>query len=612
MRRVLIVLAGLTLVAFALSLNPLGAQDTPPLYTNTPIPQFNAPDAPVDFYALRLWTENDLVDTVAQLIVELVGEEPGAREAVRLTLYELERRFPGAPTDPARRERLLALLMAAPRGSIDMRAIARPYLLNALNTERPSFTTINALEYGGFGIDIAPMNFDGDETTQEAILGVFYPTDAEGDLIYNEYLAAQIDAGGAYRLLPASPDYPAAPLDAVQTVNIANFGDFNQDGLDDLALEVTSSLPANSRELLLYTYRGGQMVTMIAPDGPMHFGRRDDLIPGESTITLIDYQLESAAWGCLSEAPLEWRLSSNFFRLERPITPPIYIQQDSLTCRMYNAEPIFAAPPPEAINTVQTILADFPPDTAGADRAAMVLVMLYALNGERETALSQAEQLLNLAEPDSWLAVQAETFLRVARSESVSDLDLCAAIQLASDFGACSVDEVLARLFSETPLQRSEPLLSQLEDRGLSVLQSFTISEVGRAPREVVQFNIPGASWWAFAPLDRSVYTAERLDQAPPGYAPATLPPALISPPLGAYEALYARNDLAGALAALSTAVSENPDIPLTSEGLYVQALIYDLSGDRIAARQAYYDLWERYPLNLWGQLASVHLERRQ
>jgi hypothetical protein len=55
----------------------------------------------------------------------------------------------------------------------------------------------------------------------------------------------------------------------------------------------------------------------------------------------------------------------------------------------------------------------------------------------------------------------------------------------------------------------------------------------------------------------------------------------------------------------------ENPQAAISAEVRFMQALSYDLLGDRTRARQSYYELWQQNPLSVWAQLAADHLEQR-
>jgi hypothetical protein len=240
----------------------------------------------------------------------------------------------------------------------------------------------------------------------------------------------------------------------------------------------------------------------------------------------------------------------------------------------------------------------------------MVLAMLYALDGQPGRALEVAQGLAEVAGSGSWLESQTNTFIAAISLPSTTSLSLCAALTAADDFPACDIDSVLARLFRERPVMRDEPMIDQLEARGIPVLESVMVSEIGLADRLVLNLDLAGASWWAFAPVDPEYYIAERSD--PPGrFEAAVFPLAAVDVPQAGYDALLLENDLRGALTVLDTVIQDNPGLPLSPAARYFDALLHDLSGDRQGARERYFGLWRELPTNLWGQLAGHHLERR-
>jgi hypothetical protein len=168
----------------------------------------------------------------------------------------------------------------------------------------------------------------------------------------------------------------------------------------------------------------------------------------------------------------------------------------------------------------------------------------------------------------------------------------------------------LARVFEENPLNRDAPVLDQLAARGLGVRETTTISEIGRMDRLVVNFNLYGAGWWAFAPLKPGEYVAE-LVETPPDFEVVSALPAYVDVPQSAYDALLRDGDVATVLSILDTAVQNHPELPLSPGVRYLQALSYDLAADRVRARDTYFNLWKDFPMTQWGQLAAAHLERR-
>jgi hypothetical protein len=135
--------------------------------TNTPAgpdPLAVSADAPIEQYAMRLWTEGDLIETLASQIRHLNSGDLNQADAIRLTQYELQRRFPGAPHNAAQREQLLNLMTNAPRGTVDMRSVVRPAILDALNQRLGDIApnAENTLTIDNFLVQTSPVNLVAD------------------------------------------------------------------------------------------------------------------------------------------------------------------------------------------------------------------------------------------------------------------------------------------------------------------------------------------------------------------------------------------------------------------------------------------------------------------
>jgi hypothetical protein len=416
-----------------------------------------------------------------------------------------------------------------------------------------------------------------------------------------------VDESGIYRAL-AAPESPAAPFDPIASVTLERVGDLNGDGLDEVALSVERSDSVN-RELLIYGYRGGAAVSLVQPGERILYGEISDWPLSGTALTVREYRVESAAWQCYGERDVTWTWSSNFYR--RPTTPNNFSFQSRLGCLLYGAEPIFAMPLNEAVSTIEELLPlAGPEDAYSAQRASMMLAMLRVLNTDISGALELVNELAGQVEPGSWLAGQTSTFQDAANESGMTPLKLCARIEQADEYGACDVNQLLARLFVEQPLSRDEPIEAQVSRLGLSILDQVTLTAVGRLDRQAVRFDLGGDDWWAFAPLGRETYTAEKIS-APPGYESADAPTLLLVPSPAIVSTLLTANDPEAALNALDTLASGNPGVPLALSARYMQAVSYDLLGDRTAARRAYYELWRDAADSVWGQLAAAHLERR-
>lgn len=621
-RRIGILVGVAALCGGLLVLLPAAAQEPPPLATNTPpglpsllatntpppgaVPPVAArPDAPFDRYALRLWTEADLVNEMIVQIRQLKIGDTERQLAIRLLQYELQQRFPGAPRSSQQRAQLLDAMFEAPRGSVDKRLLMRAALEAGLNQTQPAFSGITSLNINGFGVTIMPANADGILATLDAVLHTRYP--AVGETLYEDYTLAQVDEAGTYRVLDSVPPLPSAPLGDVFAISLERLGDVNNDGADELSLVLDTG--DTNKQLLIYGWRGGQMVNLIAPGENLRFGQLLDWPLQSDTLTVRVYRVESAAWGCLGEQDVSWRWNLNYFR---PLAQGnTFTFQNRLACLLYGLEPIFEKPVQESLNRIEGILQFAQPDDQGSlPRARMVVAMLYLFDDRAGEAVQQVQALQSQAEPGSWLALQTAAFLDAAAQPDATPIQVCAALEAASQYGACDVDQALTRLFSENPLRRDEPIEAQLAALGITVLDKQTITAVGKRDRQAFRFDLAGDRWWAFAPLQADVYTAEKIEPLPGYESRPTAAPPSAAPPASAYDALLQGSPTL-ALNILDNIVRDNSGMDLNASGRFLQALAYDLLADRASARSAYFALWSDDPASVWGQLAAAHLERR-
>lgn len=575
----------------------------------TPAPTGDGPTAPLENYALRMWTEADFIDLLYTQINALRNGDVTARRALQLTAYELEDRFPGAPTQPNARENLIQVMLQAPRGQIDMRWLVRPYILAELGTHDPDET----FEFNNFMIELTPARFNADEQT-DALLHIRYPANADEPerVLYEEYLmVAGSDEG--YTLLPEAFELPAAPLDPVRSVTLERLDDMNGDTLDDAVLIVDDG-EVNARWVIV-TNRSGRMSDPVAPDFEMRVG---ELIswavtadsPEIPVLRVRQFRGESFApnWDCRSEIAVEWHYANNYYR--PTIGNGTYTAQDSLGCRMVAAEPLFAQLPTDAIETVQSALIDYTLDAPDSTRALMVLSMLYAINGQLTEARAAAEAVKSRAEDDPWATAQSSAFLEALDTSSNTALDICEALARASEDPACDIDSVLERYLKLTPLTTDSDLLTQLEALGFTPVESSVITEVGRAARTVVRFDYANSGWWAFAAQHDGSYSVERAD-IPTADSETAAEEETVALPPNAITMLLVDDNPRAALAIIESALQNAGTRELSGELRFARALALELIGDRTAARRAYYNLWEFAPATLWGQLAGAHLERR-
>lgn len=579
------------------------ATNTPPptlpaLATNTPPPPVTTPAAPPGRFALRAWAARDLAQTLAGFVGRLRPGDSEGQRAVALLQHELRRRFLGALRDAADRAQLVAALLAAPPGSVDARAAVRPQVA-ALLAQRGADEAV--LELDGFSIEILPANLDGSDPA-DAVIHVRYPADPLAAARYVDYMLARADADGRLTLLESDPPLPAAPLNDISDLLLLSIADRSGDGLDEVALTASVAGEVN-RRLYLYGLRGGQAVSLVEPGREIVYGALDSAAAASGAIRANEYRVESQLWNCLSQRLVTWTWEQNFWRPAADSGG--FALQPTTACRLYDAGPYYDLPPGDAIARLDAIVATAPPEDAAAVAQAQVLkAMLYALAGQPEIAAAQMRAALSTG---SAVAAQVDAFFAAAAAPDARPIHLCAALEQAG--GACDVDLALARLFADAPLRRDRPVVEQLAERGIAVQEALTLAQVGRAARELVRFDLGGERWWAFAPLDPDVFTAER--SAPADGSAAPPPPALSDAVPALYRALLDDDSPARALSALETALSRSPGAALTPELLYLRAYSYDLLGDRTRARDGYYALWQGAPRSVWGQLAAAHLEQR-
>jgi hypothetical protein len=580
------------------------AQDPSAFATNTPAPlpaAITTPAAPMDRYALRQWQAGDLLDVLQTRVRQLT---PGAGEiekAIRLTQYELVRRFPGAPRTISEQAQLLDALLNAPVGSVDARMVARPFIVAALNDH----ANLQPFTINGFLVEPIAVDLDGRDPL-DAVLHVQYPADAL-PLRYVDYIAVVGTINDAYQLLVTN-DLPAAPLGTTTGLMLVGAADFNGDGLDELAVTLTTG--DLNQEMRIFGWRGGSLVNLVQPGSKILFGEVTNGLLDVGDLSVKVYREASPAWQCRETLDVRWRWDANFYR---PVPDPTgYFFENTANCLFYGAEPFFAQEIPEALLTLSQIKGLAPSETDySAQRASMTQAMLRLFSGDVGSALALALELEAQAEPDSWLAQQTGAFISALDEADVKPLTVCAALLSASEYGACDIDSALTRLFEEQPLSRDEPIDDQLTEMGISVLHQVTVSEVGKVDREVVHFQMGGVDhWWAFAPLDRDFYSAT-LAEPLPQFAPMPVPvPVLVAPP-SMYEALLVNNDPLTVLTTLDNLLRENPQAAVSPELRFLEALSLDLLANRSRARQAYYELWRAAPRSVWGQLAADHLEQR-
>ncbi|MEZ4668774.1 MAG: hypothetical protein R3E39_12755 [Anaerolineae bacterium] len=574
------------------------------LATNTPQPAMMnpAPDASADRYALRRWDDAGLAREWIDLVQHLTAEDDARILGLQLFQKEIEQRFAGTPRNPALREQLLFAMLAAPPDTLDIRPVIRPYIEDILNTLQPDLGVPNELTIGDFKLSIVPANLDG-RVGKGAAVYIRYLRDTNNS--ERDAALAVIDENGVYHVPQFQSPYPVVGMHILSSPAPT---DWNGDGLDEMAVTVVKPGAVNG-ELYIYGWRGGGVVNLIEPGKRALYLGTPSLSQDRSGFALTEYREEIPAWQCFGERTVTWHWLNNFFR---PQPADDFMPRDTLACRLAAAEPLFELPPDEAISTIDAALPSATPDDAyAAGRAAMTKVMLHLLNNETDVALGEIDQLSTGAQPGTWLGEQVAAFQSIINKPNLTPVQICATLEAASAYGACDVNAVLARLFSEFPLNREEEIDLQTARLGLEVADTATIKEVGKLDRQAIRFIQTGDQWWAFAPLGKDSYTAERID-TPIGREPiSAVRPDFLAIPDTALEAMFVRSDPEEVLNILDNAARTNPGIPMGNAARFLQALSYDLVGSRARAQSGYYSLWSEASDSPWGQLAAAHLERR-
>jgi len=589
------------------------AQDTPIFATNTPPP----PDpldvsiqGPLEEYALPFWSEGALIELLTSQLERLIDGDDEQRDAIRLTQYELRTRFPGAPSQLDQRRRLQNLMLAAPRGSVDLRDIVRPYIISELNNRSEEFTPEieNTFTVDNFLIQTIPLNLNGDDH-MDALIALRYPADAvtTGETRYEDFFAAQGTPGNGYLLVAASPQIPAAPYAAINDVNLLRAGDINDNGADEIVISVDSG--TLNKELLIYGWRVDQVATLVEPGERILYGEVT-FLDEAATIAVQNYNQQSPQWNCVGEITVNWVFFANLYR------PNIadnarYINFATPGCALLEAEPLYERPADQAIQLLNAILSNAEPGEPGYDRASVALAMFYLLDGQRGAAEQIITGLVDQVEGNEWLSGQIDAFALAAGDTTNSPYEVCAALIAENPNGACNIDQALTQLFENTALLTDLDLPTQLGALGLPIQETVEVAQVGRASRIVVNFDLAGASWWSFGrmPMDPTQYQAEPT-MPPINVVEPSAAVDFVQPPETTYTA-FLNGNLTRALTTLENARSEANNAPYAPESLYIQALALDLTGNRQEARRAYFDLWQTFPATAWGQLAGAHLEFR-
>lgn len=592
-------------------------ETTPLIFaTNTPVGAMPSSDSeviletsPQDIlfnYGMRFWVEADFVDLVFEQIQKLDTEDDDTEIAINLILFELESRFPSAPTNPEQRLQLINAMINTPAGALDMRQILRPFIQTALDNNLGA----SSFEAEGFSVDLMPADLDGVGELDSVVQVSYKDNDI---LLYDEYLLALANDSDSFTLLPISYDLPAVPFGNINSVEVEYLQDVNRDSLDELVLRVDDG--GASDNFYIIQYRNGNAVSLVDPNLDLRVGALVNwAVDSESStapdITVLETSANSTYpdWQCNSQIEYIWRYERNLYRRSQDLNAS-YQQVDSMGCTLADAN-LFSLPPSEAISIIEATILEYGFDAPSGTRALMTLSMLYVMAGRLDDARNTASSIITVDAEDTWEFQQANALMRATGASGNTALDICEALVIASEAPACDINAVLGRLLEVINLNTDENLRSQLDDLGLPVLLDILVSDVGRADRTAVLFEVVGSEWWGFYDGRDGLYRVEPID-SPISFPEIFLPQTLLSAPQTAIDALLIENNPARTLTILNNVVSENPTIPLAPSASYLQALAYEFTGDRDRARATYYDIWERYDGTIWGEISAPHLELR-
>ncbi len=580
------------------------------LATNTPQPEMMnaAPDTSADRYALRRWDDNNLTLAWIDQVRHITANDTDRILAMQLFQYEIVRRFPGTPKSASNREALLQAMLAAPLGTVDVRPVLRPYIEALLNSSKPSFNmptfAPTSIDYQNFRFIIRAANLDGHSGMGAIVIVTYLPDN--GNPAFRDVAMAIIDAQGFYHVPQSQSPYPVIGT----TINSSALVDnLNGDGINELTLTVKVPDEINER-FYIYGWRNGTVANLVEPGKQVYYVGTPQTLSDGSGFTVEEYTVKDSIWNCFGSRTVTWRWQNNFFR--PPATMPDFAPRNTVACRLSAVEPLYALSPSDAIRTIGNLTAQAgPDDVEAAGRAAVMVAMLNVLDNKPDVALEQISQLSTGAQPGTWLDEQVQAFKKAVDQLNTTPLVICAALQSASEHGACDVNAVLTRLFKEQPFNREQSIEEQAAALGLRVVEKTIIHKVGKVDRPAYLFDLSDNQWWAFAPVTKQQYTAESIS-TPPGYElpPAALP-TVLTPPQTAYDALLERDNPAEVLNILDTLQRNRPGTPLDSAARFLRALSYDLLADRRHAQPAFYSLWYDDATSVWGQLAAAHLERR-
>ncbi|HRF98467.1 MAG TPA: hypothetical protein PLZ51_24840, partial [Aggregatilineales bacterium] len=218
----------------------------------------------------------------------------------------------------------------APRGSVDMRGVARLLVVEALRTGQLSDFHID---------DVATLNIDGD-AFPDALYHLRYPAADAQPALYSDYIITRGDTLSS--LVPMPADVFAAPYGDILGIDLLATGDYTGDGLDEILISLDYA-GANDR-LVIYGWRNTVMTDLALT--PIEFGAITSL--SSKLLQVVRYEVESEKWGCYRSRAVNWAWATNFFR-DVASASPTYLQLNTIGCQMVAAEPIYEKSPADAL-----------------------------------------------------------------------------------------------------------------------------------------------------------------------------------------------------------------------------------------------------------------------
>ncbi|MEL6270804.1 MAG: hypothetical protein AAFV33_04365 [Chloroflexota bacterium] len=578
---------------------PATAQDPTPdplnLATNTPRP---STPAAVDQYALRLWTSVDLTQLLEDQLARLNQEDSDPTIfTAQLALYELEERFPATFEDADLQERLLPLALNAPPGTVDARPIVRPYVERLMTRNRDVFNPALAATYnvGAFRVIVQPVGATPLSST-DVILRINDDNSGYQDVVFARFSNDDVS------VLPAFPDYPAAPFGDATAVELLRVDDINGNGSEEFAVAVTREGTLN-RDLYVYGVRGDEAFELTIPPEQMIVAGEPQWEDGQFSVLERRLQANSF-WGCSERRRVLWSWGNNTFF---PQPQSVFAAGSGLACTLDAQGNVFTLAPTDAIAQLEPLIADVQP-VSTVTRVNMVLATLYLLNGQPNEAAQYASTVIEDAPEGSPRARQAQTLLEAIGQRDVSPLTVCSTLTLSAPNPVCDIEAVTARVLAD-PFNTTESIEAQLEERRIPYGEVTMLQQIGRRSRPAAYLLLGEGLWIAFNQAD-DVYTAEIIDP-PEGVETEITTPASTIDRDNMVFLLFESDERTAVVTALDT-LEANPAVGLLPPDLqFLRAMANDFAGNRQIARQQYYDLWQSDVNGVWGQFAARHLERR-